>query len=155
MPMGDFTLCHILNDGKLLLKRATRGVSKGKWNGPGGKIDGGETAEQCAIREVFEETGLKVSNLFGHGKLNFHMDGKEELSFTVYLFSTNNFDGELRPTGEGELRWFSFDGLPLSDMWEDDTYWIEHMLKGSRFDADFYYDKDNKNVVKHSVNRLN
>lgn len=138
----------------LLLKKATRGVSKDKWNGLGGKIDDGETVEHCATREVFEETGLVVDGLFKHGKLNFHMDGKEELSFSVHLFSTKSFSGELKQTDEGELKWFDVGSLPLNDMWDDDIYWIEYMLKGDRFDADFYYDKENKVVVKHSVDLI-
>ena len=100
--MGDLTLCHVINDGSVLLKLATRGVSKGKWNGPGGKIDAGETPEACAIREVLEETGLDVKNLFYHGELRFHMDGGEDLSFIVHLFSTKSFEGRSNPQMRGK-----------------------------------------------------
>ncbi len=144
----DLTLCHILDGDKMLLKKATRGISKGKWNAPGGKIDPDETAEDCAIREVLEETGLKIKNLMNHGPLNFHMDGKEELTFTVHLFSTRSFDGEVKSTDEGEVRWFDIDRIPYEEMWDDDNYWIGPMLKNKRFEVDFYYDKENKEVVK-------
>jgi len=38
-----------------------RGFGVGKWNGPGGKVEPGETLEQAVVREVKEETGLVVS----------------------------------------------------------------------------------------------
>ena len=48
----EATICHIIRGRKLLLKKATRGISVGKWNAPGGKLEPGETPEQCARREI-------------------------------------------------------------------------------------------------------
>ncbi len=149
--MIEATLVEIINGRKLLLKRATRGISKEKWNGPGGKIDGGETPEQSAIRETFEETGLTITNLFYHGVLNFHNFGKQEVDFMVHLFSTKDFSGELKNTEEGGVKWFELDALPVQDMWKDDEFWLPHLLKGEQFDADFYFDEANKNIVEHEI----
>ena len=55
------TLCFILHDNKVLLLKKNPGLfGAGKWNAPGGKLQHGETAEHCAKREVYEETGLEV-----------------------------------------------------------------------------------------------
>jgi 8-oxo-dGTP diphosphatase len=151
----EATLVSIVNrkERKLLLKRSTRGISKSKWNSVGGKLAEGETPEQNAMREAFEESGLKVNNLFYHGLLNFHNYGKEEVDFSVHLFSTGDFSGELLPKSDdgGELEWFPLDNLPMKDMWKDDEYWMEHMLKREVFDADFYFDKENKEILKHEI----
>ena len=152
--MGDMTLCHVLDGDKTLLKMATRGVSNGKWNAPGGKMDDGETAEKCAIREVLEETGLEIKNLTAHGTLNFHMDGGTALSFVVHLFSTRDFSGNIKSSDEGEVKWFDIWDIPLDDMWDDDHYWLELMLDGKKFNADFYFDKENKRVTKYNVEFL-
>ncbi len=150
--MGEMqTMCHILDGNKILLKMAVRGVSKGKWNAPGGKIEDGETPERCAIREVYEETGLKIRNLFDHGVMNFYLGGSNEVTITVHLFSTKEFDGSIKSTDEGEVRWFNLDEIPLEDMWDDDNYWMNLMLKGKRFDADFYFDEGSRHVTRYKV----
>jgi len=147
----EATVCHVIKGRRLLLKKATRGVSKGKWNGPGGKIESGETSEGNAVREVFEETGLKVRNLFYHGQLLFYMNGKKTLGIRVQLFSTKDFSGTPKSSEEGEVRWFPIERIPLDEMWDDDRYWIDSMLNGGRFDARFYYDEANKRVVKYRM----
>lgn len=145
------TLVEIIDNDKLLLKRATRGISKSKWNGLGGKMDQGETPEECAIRETREESGLVVKNLFYHGLVNFHNFGKEEVDFAVHLYSAKEFSGKLVETEEGELKWFPISALPMSEMWKDDEYWMPLLLQGKKFDADFYFDETNKNIVRHEI----
>ena len=147
----EATICHILNDDRILLKKATRGISKGKWNSPGGKIDENENPEQNAIREVYEETGLKIKNLFYHGEINFFLRGKNEIAFQGHLFSTNDFTGEIRSTDEGELKWFKVNEIPFEEMWPDDIYWMNLMLSKKKFDADFYFNEDNKEIIKHEI----
>lgn len=147
----EATICHIVRGRRLLLKKATRGISVGKWNAPGGKLDPGETPEECARREVLEETGLRVSNLLYHGTLTFVMDGGKTLHTTAHLFSTRTAVGRARSSEEGPVRWFPLDDVPLGEMWEDDLYWIPLMLEGIRFDATFTYDAANRHVIGFSI----
>jgi 8-oxo-dGTP diphosphatase len=148
----EATLCHVIRGDKILLKKATRGISAGKWNAPGGKIDPGETPEQCAKREVLEETGLRVSDLLYHGVLDFMMDGRRTVHLRGHLFSTRKATGRLRSSEEGPVKWVPLDGLPLDEMWEDDRYWMPLMLMGVKFDAAFAYDRANRHVVEFSLN---
>ena len=57
----------VLDGGKLLMVKASRGYTKGMWNMPGGFVQYGETPEESAARETKEETGLdiKVESLVG------------------------------------------------------------------------------------------
>ena len=145
------TLCHVIDGDRMLLKEATRGVSKGKWNGPGGKFEKGETPRQCAIRETFEETGITMQNPLFHGKLYFFMGGKRKLSIEGFLFSTKKFSGRIRSTEEGPVKWFKLKDLPLDKMWDDNKYWLDMMLSGMRFDAYFWYDKKDKKVTAYKI----
>lgn len=149
--MVDQTLCHVFDGDRLLLKMANRGISKGKWNAPGGKIEDGETPEENIVREVQEETGLEIKDLTSHGSLRFHMDGKDDLSFVVYLFSTRSFSGELKSSDAGEVKWFSLDEIPYDMTWDDDQYWWPLMFKNKKFNVDFYFDNENKKVLKYLV----
>lgn len=142
-------LCIIENDGQILLKLATRGVSKGKWNFPGGKVDEGETVEQAAIRETFEETGLKITNLEKFAELYFYED--EELSWTVFAYKTSSFSGELVETEEGPLKWFDSQKIPFDLMWEDDRFWVPQVMQGAKIEGHFYFDKGLKRMGRREL----
>src|SRR3990172_12157236 len=49
------TLVFVIRDGEILLMRKKRGLGAGKINGPGGRLEPGESVEACALREVHEE----------------------------------------------------------------------------------------------------
>ena len=56
--------CCVEAEGKILfVQRAKSKTEPGSWEVPGGKFETGESAEQCAKRELFEETGLKVEDV--------------------------------------------------------------------------------------------
>lgn len=152
MSVPEMTLCHIIDDstGSILLKKANRGVSKGKWNAVGGKIEPKETPYEGAIREAYEESGLLVEDLFYHGRMLFHLDAAD---FVVHLFSTHNVTGSLKASDEGNLLWFKLSEIPYDDMWDDDNYWMGLMLRGILFDAEFFYYKGNGAVQKAIIDR--
>jgi 8-oxo-dGTP diphosphatase len=58
IPRERANLCFILRHGRVLLIRKKRGLGAGKINGPGGKIEAGESALASAIRETQEEVGV-------------------------------------------------------------------------------------------------
>ena len=63
--MKNTTLCYIEKDGKYLMlyrNKKENDLNEGKWIGVGGKFEPGETAEQCLVREVREETGLTLTD---------------------------------------------------------------------------------------------
>ena len=150
MPI-EATLCHIIHDRKLLLKKANSGISAGKWNGPGGKLEGEETPEQNVVREVMEETSLRIIHPSYRGQIEFYMDGREELDYLVRVYLVRKFSGTPKSSREGKVRWFHLEKIPYSLMWDDDRYWLPLLLNGVKFDARFFYDKQNRNVTRYEM----
>ena len=148
-------LCHIVKDGKLLLQKKSKGLfGEGRWNAVGGKIGIKEKPEEAATREVLEETGLKIFNLKEHGILNFHFGDRKELDIVTYVFFTNEFEGRLKSSREGILRWFSPEEIPYDEMWQDDEHWLPLLLKGKKFQGEFYFDEKGERLLDFSFKEI-
>lgn len=152
-------ICHIEreSDGKYLLLHKVKGkFGGGFWNAPGGKIETSESAEEATVREVFEETNLRVSNLQMLGDLVFYFgERKEQPDWTAVVFKTRSFEGELVENGaEGKLRWFDPKDFPLNEMWEDDRYWLPLLFQGTKFKGIFRFTADSKKILSHELVHL-
>ena len=132
------------------MKMQNRGFGKGHWNFPGGKIEQAETPIRCAIRETLEETGVKVSGLTDPCIFKFYVEGRG-LDFIVHMFSPKAFSGTPKSTSEGEVKWVKTDKIPFHQMWDRDKYWVPLILQGLRFDAKFYYDRNNRKTIKYEI----
>lgn len=134
------TLVFVVKDGKILLIDKKTGIGKGKVNGPGGKIEKGESAEACAIRECQEELGITVSNLQYCGEHRFQfVDG---LTIHVWVYLTSDFEGVPTESDEANPLWVSLDAIPYEKMWEDDAIWIPMMLRDEQFRGRWIFDGD-------------
>jgi len=135
-----------------LLLKASGKFGGGLWNAPGGKIIEGETSQDAAKREVFEETGLTVTHLDKLGFLEFFFGpGKSKPDWTAEVFTTTEFSGEQRESTEGKLEWFSKDKLPMDQMWEDDQYWLPLLVEGVSFHGKFEFTADSKKLLRHEI----
>ena len=132
------TLCYIVCDGQLLLIRKKRGIGAGKINGPGGKVDPGETPLQAAIRETQEEVGVTPNDPQLRGDLTFYFADGLVLRCLIYLAS--GCQGEPHETAEAIPLWFPLDRLPYGEMWEDDREWLPLLLAGESFTGSFGVD---------------
>ncbi|MBS0628443.1 MAG: NUDIX hydrolase [Verrucomicrobia bacterium] len=76
--------CYVEIEGLLLLLRcACNKQEAGKWGVPAGKLEEGETPREAAIRELFEETGINASRVYGLGCLYIR---KKEIDYVYHLF---------------------------------------------------------------------
>ena len=99
------TLLFVVADGRILLIRKKRGLGAGKVNGPGGKVDPGETPLEAACREVEEEVGVTVEDVVACGELSFQfVDG---LALHCHVFRSPGLRGVLRETDEAAPFWAS------------------------------------------------
>jgi len=140
------TLCFLVKDNKILLaakKRSLSGfdVAIGKWNGVGGKIDPGETIEVAAIRETYEEIGVKINeqHLEKVGNIKFYFKDKPEWNQHMHIFLVKNWEGEPKETEEMLPRWYSHNEIPFESMWQDDKYWLPAVLTGKKIEGEFNF----------------
>ena len=119
------TLCYIERDGAYLMLHRTKkeyDENHDKWIGVGGKFENGESPEDCMMREVYEETGLSVTEYAYRGIVTFVSDlyGTEHM----HLFIIHGYSGVLKKCDEGELAWIAKSDLLALPMWEGDKIFL-------------------------------
>jgi 8-oxo-dGTP diphosphatase len=139
-PRERATLLFVVRGGQVLLIRKKRGLGAGKVNGPGGRIEPGETPLQCAVREVREELLVAPTGAEQAGTLRFQFVGG--FSTSVRVFRASGCDGEPQETDEALPLWTRADGVPYGEMWADDAVWLPAVLAGGRVDGRFLLDGD-------------
>ena len=109
-------MCMIYDKDKILVQNRLNP----SWSGiafPGGHVEKKESFVDSTIREIFEETGLTISNLKLCGiKQGIQKEGKYR--YIVLFYKTNSFCGELRSSDEGEVFWINrkdIDNYVLAD----------------------------------------
>lgn len=139
-PRETATLLFVIRGGRILLIRKKRGLGAGKINGPGGRLEPGETALQCAIRETQEELLITPKHLKERGTLRFQFADGYSLHGTV--FTATAYTGTPTSTDEADPLWFDVDKIPYDEMWEDDQYWLPQVIEGQNFEGTFLFDGD-------------
>ena len=156
--MRNTSLCYIENRGRYLMMhriRKTVDENKDKWIGIGGKFEPGESPEDCAVREIREETGLCFTphELRYRGIVTFVSD--EWGTEYMHLFTVQADEGRLSSLQpdreeEGVLEWVPVEDVEKLPIWEGDRIFLR-MLKE---DAPFFslkleYRRDT--LVKHTL----
>jgi 8-oxo-dGTP diphosphatase len=112
------TAAVIERGGKVLIARRKKGDRfEGRWEFPGGKIDEGESPEECLRRELREEMGVEVEAGEFLCSVPFETSG---LSIELMAFRTSLLAGEVRCHDHDEIRWVEPDDLGDFDLAEPD-----------------------------------
>lgn len=149
--MKEATLCFLVKGNpiaEVLLGWKKQGFGQGKYNGFGGKIEANETVEQAAVRELQEETGLRVSEsqLWRAGHLTFLFPARPEWNVVAHVFLARSWEGQPVESDEMKPIWFKRDEIPFDCMWQDDVHWLPLVMAGSRVQATFTFKDDNESV---------
>lgn len=105
----------VCRDDRVLLGLRKRAPGAGMWALPGGHLEGGETFEECGIREIKEETGILLSNicLWTVENVIYRKDARH---FVVVYMRSDLFDSQkakvIEPTECERLGWFLWSKLP-------------------------------------------
>ena len=142
--MVTTVLCYIeKNDSYLMLLKNKRknDYNKNKWVGVGGHLLDGESIDDCLLREVYEETGLKLLDYKHRGIVYFYNDDYKE---KMYLFTSSSFSGNLIDCDEGELKYVLKKNIFDLPTWEGDKYFLEKLLNNDDYFEMILHYKNNK-----------
>ncbi len=148
------TLLLIIKNNKILLAQKKRGFSVGKYNGAGGKVENGETVEECMIRETREEINVTPVNYTKRAVITFNIIEKgERLNIIMHTCTADDYEGEIKESEEMRPEWFDLDKIPFDKMLPDDKVWYPVILAGKNFEAYFKFD-ENFNILEQQLTVL-
>ena len=151
--MQNTTLCYIEQDDKyLMLHRVKKenDMNKDKWIGVGGKLEAGESPEECLLREVKEETGLTLTKFRYRGLVTFVSNqwGTEYM----HLFTATEYEGKMKSCTEGNLEWVPKAQIEKLNLWEGDKIFFRLLEENKGFfSLKLCYDFDC--LISHTVER--
>lgn len=137
-------ICLIYNKNKILVIDR----KKKDWPGltfPGGHVEKDENFNDSVIREVKEETGLKIKNPILCGIEEFKT--KDEDRYLMLYYKTNKFSGKLKSSKEGEVFWINKKDLDKYKL-SLDLKRILKVMESNNLSEIIYYSKNNKWLSK-------
>ena len=133
--MYNSTLCYVLRGNDVLMLHRVKkknDINKDKWIGIGGKFEKNESPDECLLREAMEETGLKLTSWRCRGIVTFLPNEPFEGEY-MYLFTADEFEGQIGPCNEGDLQWVSRDFLDQLPKWEGDQIFLDLLWRDAPF----------------------
>ena len=104
----------VVRDGLVLLGQRKGSHGAGTWALPGGHLEYGESVEQCAGREVREETGLELLSVRSGPYTSdvFTLEARHYVTLFVVALASNGEAQVLEPTKCSQWQWFRWAALP-------------------------------------------
>ena len=136
----EFTnMCMVYDGGKVVVidrqKKDWRGITF-----PGGHVEEGESFTDSVIREIREETGLKIYSPQLCGIKDWY---ENEYRYVVLLYKTSHFEGDLISSDEGKVWWEKIDNLENLRLSNDMMDMLRVFLEDGL--SEFYYYKGSEN----------
>ena len=126
------TLCYIEKDNKYLMLHRTKkknDISKDKWLGVGGKFEEGESPEECIVI-TYVSTSWETEY--------------------VYVFTSNDFTGDLIECNEGDLQWIDKKEVTKLNIWEGDKIFVEKLQNDNKFFT-VKFEYDGEKLIKYDL----
>lgn len=151
------TLIFILKGENILLIKgnADKRLWAGMYNGLGGHVERGEDVLSAAYRELGEETGLEVKDLWLCGLIT--IDTGENIGVGIYVLrgelptSGRDYSEQMSPSSEGTLEWIPVTQINSLPLVEDLPVLLPRILAAKRsnppFSAHYWYDAADRLMI--------
>ena len=148
------TLCFLVQGEpihQIILGKKKTGFGVGKYNGFGGKVEPGESVEQAAVREVYEEAGVRIleKDLTFVGELAFIFPNQPEVDHNVRIFLVKTWEGVPQETEEMAPFGFDINSIPYQEMWQDDIFWLPKVINGEKVCAKVIFEDDGEGIKEY------
>ena len=154
-PIRKAVRCYLIKDNKIVVTKYKECNKKeGYYEIPGGKIEEGDTPEKTAIREMREETGLKIENLKYKGNIITEYPNR---IFNFDVFICNECNGEPQDFKENTSEWIEINELLkkekiLSNVMILDRFFIKGLID-ERYNFKMYIKVDEEeNILSVNYN---
>jgi len=123
---------------------------EGKRNGLWGKLEQGESPEECVIREIQEEVWLSVEHMVFKWLLTAPMfDGKQD--WIIYIYIVDAFSWEVQECNEWNTAWIDNDKILDRNLREGDRYFLPLLFEPWRFSCKAMY--EDKKLIDIHIDR--
>ena len=151
MDIRQETVLLAVRDGQIILGLKKPGrFGEGKWNGYGGGVEEGETIEETAIRELFDESSLiaRKEDLIKVADVLIYFD--VNLRCRLHFYTLAVWQGEPQESNEMIPKVFSLADIPYDQMWKSDRIILPEILKGKKLKGRIVYD-DSGDMILNKV----
>lgn len=131
MDFKETTLGYIEWNGCYLMlyrNKKNNDPNEGKWIGIGGHIEKNETPDECFLREVQEETGIRLNNFTKRGVIDFISDSAE--NERMHLYTASVAAPDFSECNEGTLKWIPKADVLKLNLWEGDKHFLTPLING-------------------------
>nr|WP_290669203.1 8-oxo-dGTP diphosphatase [Ardenticatena sp.] len=143
------TLVYCVRDQQALMLYRHKEPNLGLWVAPGGKVEHGESPQECARRELREETGLTAHTLTFRGLVT-EVSPRPDWHWMLFIYVTHDFSGTVQADErEGRLRWVPIEQIATLPLPQADRIFTPRVLATttSFYEAKYIYD-DALNLVE-------
>lgn len=121
------TAAVIVNDDKVLIAQRQTGCNyEYKWEFPGGKLERGETPEECIVREIKEELDMEIKPLDLYNVVDFK---HKEKAAKMFVFLSKLIRGEGTPIECNDFKWVSKSELDMYQFTPADIPVVEKLKR--------------------------
>lgn len=154
--MKIHTLAFLFRQNKIQLAMKKRGFGIGKRNGYGGKLEINESPVDGVIREIGEESLIKidVNALNELGNMDFYFENKADWNQKVIIYRVDDFEGEPAETEEMSPTWFDTNEIPYQEMWAGDDKFMPYIVEGKKFKGEIHFSENGEELRKFEIKEI-